>query len=137
MAPTLPDDADAWVDDLRTRLNDREAFATAAAGFDAAFRFEILPDEDYLGEPVAFAVTVEDGSCVAAAAGDRETEYDFALRGPYAAWKALLEDDLDVAEAVMGGPFDVEGSTMRLLSNREAVAELVRAARTVDAEFAY
>lgn len=137
MIPTLPDDADAWADRLQATINDREAFASAAAGFDATFRFEILPDDTYTGDPVALTVVVQDGACVAARGLDRDADYDFALRGPYGAWKDLLEDEIDVTAAVMGGPFDLEGSTMRLMQRRDAVAELVRAAQAVDAEYAY
>jgi putative sterol carrier protein len=137
MPPTLPNDADAWADRLRQRLAEREGFADAAAGFAATFRFEIRPDDAYPGDPVALTVELDDGACTGARAGDRDTDYDFALRGPYTAWKDLLAGDLDVAAAVMGGPFDVEGSTIELMQHREAIAELVRAARSVDAEFAH
>lgn len=136
MTVTLPDGADAWTDRLQDELNGREGFQAAAAGFDAAFRFEILPDETYSGDPVALTVVVEDGACSEAGTG-READYDFALRGPYAAWRALLEDELDVTAAVMGGPFDLEGPTMRLMQRRDAVTELLDAAQSVETEFAY
>jgi putative sterol carrier protein len=137
MTPTLPGEADEWADRLQERLNDREAFAAAAAGFDATFRFVILPDDRYDGDPVALTVVVADGACVAARGNDPDADYDFGLAGPYAAWVDLLEDEIDVTEAVMGGSLEFEGSEMELLSNREAVTELVRAARGVDADYEY
>jgi putative sterol carrier protein len=137
MPPTLPTDADAWADRLQAAINDREAFAAAAAGFEATFRFEVLPDDAYPGDPVALTVVVSDGACVAARGHDRDADYDFVLRGPYLAWKDLLAGDIDVSDAVMGGRFDLEGPTTTLLQRREAVAELVRAARSVDVEYAY
>ncbi|MFB6138966.1 MAG: SCP2 sterol-binding domain-containing protein [Halosimplex sp.] len=137
MTVTLPGEADEWADRLQARLNDREAFAEAAAGFDATFRFAILPDDRYDGEPVVLTVVVADGACVAARGHDPDADYDFGLAGPYAVWVDLLTDDLDVTEAVMGGSLEFEGSEMQLLSNREAVTELVRAAQRVEAEFAY
>jgi len=137
MTPTLPGDAEAWADRLQTRLNDREAFTDAAAGFDATFRFVILPDDRYDGEPVALTVVVADGACVAASGNDPEAEYDFGLAGPYAVWVDLLEDDLGVTEAVMGGSLEFEGSEMELLSNREAVTELVRGAQNVEIDYEY
>jgi len=137
MTATLPGEADAWADELQASLNDREAFTEAAAGFEATFRFDILPDERYDGTPITLTVVVADGACVAARGSDPDADYDFGLRGPYAVWVDLLEDDLDITEAVMGGSLSFEGSEMQLLNNREAVTELVRAAQTVETEYAY
>lgn len=137
MGATLPGESDAWAERLQARVNESEGFAEAAGGFEAAFRFEILPDDDYRGQPVAMTLVVADGACVAARGFDRDADYDFALRGPYGAWRDLLEDDLDLTEAVMGGPLDLEGSTIALMQRRDAVAELVRAARAVDTEYAH
>jgi putative sterol carrier protein len=136
MTPTFPDEADAWADRLRRSVNDREAFRTAAAGFEATFRFEVLPDDAYPGEPVALTLVVDDGACTAAGTG-REAGYDFTLRGPYGAWTDLLGGDVDATAAVMDGPFDIEGSTIQLMQRREAIAALLDAARAVDVEFAY
>ena len=136
MSTTLPDAADEWVREWRGALIDRPAFAEAAADFSATFRFEITPDEVYDGDPIVVRLVVEDGDCTAAELSE-EFDYDFALVGPYEAWKAMLRDELDVADAVMSGPFAVEGDTMALLQHQEAVAELVRAAREVDTAFAY
>lgn len=138
MTPTLPDEADAWVRAWRDRLNDSDEFAEAAAEFEAAVLFVVQPDESYDGDPVRLLVDVADGECTdAGAVAAADADYDYALRGPYEAWKSLLRDELDTAEAVMGGPFDVEGDTLALMSHREAFVEMVRAARDVDVEFAY
>jgi len=136
MAVTIPDEADAWSDRFKRQLNRRTAFAEAAAGFDATFRFEILPDDTYPGDPIAFSVVVEDGTCPTATAG-RDRDYDFALRGPYEAWRSLLEGRVDVSAAVLDGPFDLEGSTIALMQHRKTISELVAAAQAVDTEYAY
>lgn len=136
MGPTLPDEADEWADRLQQRVNSGR-FAEVAGGFEATFRFEILPDGDYPGDPVALTVVVADGACVAARGFDRDAGYDFALRGPYSVWRDLLENEVELTSAVMSGPLDLEGSKIRLMQHREAVAELVRAAKAVDTEYAY
>lgn len=136
MTTTLPEEADEWVQQWRGALTNRPAFAEAAADFTATFRFEITPDDVYDGAPIVIRLAVADGECPAAEIDD-DFEYDFALRGPYGAWKAMLQDELAVDEAVMDGPFTVEGSTMTLLQRQDAVAELVRAARDVATTFAY
>ncbi|PSQ26791.1 sterol carrier protein [Halobacteriales archaeon QS_9_67_15] len=137
MTPTLPGEAEAWADQLQARLNDRKAFVEAAAGFDATFRFDILPDDRYDGNPLTLTVVVTDGAYVAARGSDPDAEYDFGLRGPYEAWVELLEDEVEVTEAVMGGTFEFEGSEMRLLNHRDAVTELVRAAQSVETDYEY
>jgi len=137
MTPTLPGDAEAWADQLQAQINDREAFVEAAEGFDATFRFDIMPDDRYDGNPLTLTVVVSDGACVAARGSDPDAEYDFGLRGPYGAWVDLLEDEIAVTGAVMGGDFEFEGSEMRLLNHREAVTELVRAAQSVETEYEY
>lgn len=136
MSLTLPADAADWVQEWRDRINNREAFAEAAAEFSAAFLFEIRADETYDGDPVRFRVDVEDGRCVAAAVVD-EVDYDFSMAGPYEAWKGLLTGELDVSAAAMDGTFDVEGNTMVLLRRQDAVAEMVGAAQDVDTAFEF
>lgn len=136
MTPTLPDDADAWARAWRDRLNDSTEFVDAAEDFEGTVRFTVQSDDSYDGDPVHLRVVVADGECVAASSVD-EADYDYALRGPYEAWKALLRDELAATEAVMGGPFEVEGNTIALMSHRDAFLEMVRAARRVDVEFAY
>ena len=136
MTLSLPAEAAAWVQSWRDRINEREAFGAAAEGFDATFRFEIEADDRLDGEPLAFTVVVEDGACTDARLAESDADYDFALRGPYDAWTALLADDLDVSAAVMDGTFDIEGNTMTLLRRQDAVTEMVTAAQNVDAEFA-
>jgi len=136
MSLTLPDDAAEWATAWRERINDREGFAAAAADFSAVFCFEIQPDEVYDGDPIRFRVVVEDGACAAAETA-ADPEFDFALRGGYGPWKDLLRDELDVSAAVMGGTFDLVGNTMTLLQRKDAVSEMVAAARAVDTEFAH
>ena len=136
MGVTLPDEADEWADRLQERVNSGR-FSEVGSGFEATFRFEILPDDDYDGQPVALTVVVKDGACVAARGFDRDADYDFALRGPYGVWKDLLEDEIELTSAVMGGPLNLEGSTIKLMQHRDAVAELVRSAQAVDTEYVY
>jgi len=135
MTLTLPADAAAWADTWRDRINDRADFAAAAADFEATFLFEILADDRYDGDPVRFRVTLADSACTDAELVDGDADYDFAMRGPYDAWAALLSGDLDVSASVMDGTFDVEGNTMTLLQRQDAVSEMVAAAQSIDTEF--
>jgi len=115
MSLRLPADAADWAAAWREHINDREDFAAAAADFTATFCFEIRADDSYDGEPIRFLVTIDGGACTDTALVDDAADYDFALRGPYDAWTALLTDEIDVSAAAMNGTFDVEGNTMTLL----------------------
>jgi putative sterol carrier protein len=137
MTLTLPSDAGEWAQAWRERINDRDDFEAAAAEFDATFLCEIQADERYDGEPIRIAVTIADGACTDTALVDGEASYDYALRGPYDAWAALLADELDASEAVMDGTFDVVGNTMTLLRRQDAVSEMLTAAQGLDTEFEY
>lgn len=149
MTPTLPADADDWVTAWRDRLNDSAAFVDAAEGFEAAVLLVVEPDETYDGDPVHLLADVADGECVTARAVDRDGGadraadpvadggYDYALRGPYEAWKSILTEDVDVEREVLDGPFDVEGNTVALLKHRAVFVEMVRAGRAVDVTFAH
>ena len=137
MTLTLPADAAAWATTWRDRINDREDFAAAAADFEAVFLFEIQADDRYDGEPVRFLVTLADGACTDTELVDGDADYDFAMRGPYDAWAALLSGELDVSESVMDGTFDVVGNTMTLLQRQDAVSEMVGAAQSIDTAFEY
>lgn len=136
MTPTLPDDADAWAGAWRDRLNDSTAFTDAVVEFEGTVRFTVRPDESYDGDPVHLRVVVADGEC-ASADSVAEADYDYALSGPYEAWKSLLRDELAATDAIMDGPFDVEGDPIALMSHRDAFLEMVRAARDVDVTFTY
>jgi len=137
MTLRLPADAAGWVQSWRENINDREGFTAAAAEFDATFCFEIQSDDRYDGDSILFRVTIDDGTCTDTAIIDETADYDFALRGPYDAWAALLTGELDVSESVMNGTFDVEGNTMTLLQRQDALSEMIVAAQAVDTVFEY
>jgi putative sterol carrier protein len=137
MTLLLPDDAAAWAQTWRDRIAESDDFAEAAAEFSATFLFEIRPDDSYDGDPIRFRVAIADGGCSEIELLEPETEpaYDFALRGPYAEWNTLLTGDIDISETVMNGAFDLAGNTMALLKRKDAIAEMVTAARSIDTEF--
>jgi len=135
MTLRLPADAADWAVAWRDHINDREAFAAAAADFEATFLFQIRADDRYDGAPIQFLVRLADGACTETALVEDSADYDFAMRGPYDAWAALLSGDLDVSESVMDGTFDVEGNTMTLVRRQDAVSEMVGAAQSIDTAF--
>lgn len=141
MAIELPDDAEAWVESFRDRLNDNAAYAEAADGwgvdFDGDFVFEILPDDTYDGEPLYFYLDLRDGECMQAAVLDDpdEVAHGYALRGDYTDWKRLIQGELDTVTAVMNGVLDVRGSKVRAMRYQDALVEMGETAAQVDTAF--
>jgi len=141
MAIALPDEAEAWVESFRERLNDNADYETAAdgwgVGFDGDFVLEILPDDTYDGQPLYFYLELRDGDCLQASVlGDPdEVAHGYALRGDYTDWKRLIRGELDIVPAVMNGVLDVDGSKMRAMRYQNALVEMGETAAQVDTEF--
>ena len=143
MAITLPDEADDWISSFRRLLNDNDAYAEAAEGwgvdFDGDFVLEILPDEDYDGDPLYFYLALQDGECLEVDVLDdpHAVAHGYTLQGAYADWKRLIEGDLDIVEGVMNGVLDANGSTMRALRYQDALTEMGETAAMVETNFTY
>jgi putative sterol carrier protein len=143
MAIELPSEADDWIRQWRRQLNDNPKFAQGAdgwgVGFNGDFLFEIQPDDTYSGDPLRFAVELEDSECTSVAKIDhpREADHGFALRGTYTDWKQLIRGELGVVDAIMGGGFDVEGSKLKLMQYQDAAVAMAETAAAVDTDFEY
>jgi putative sterol carrier protein len=142
MSPTLPDEPAAWGAAWREQVNDSEAFTEAAADFAATVLFTVEADDTYEGTPIRLLASIADGDYTAVRAVDggqtaESIDYDYALHGPYQAWKTLLTDDVAIEPMVLDGPFSVEGNTIALLKHRDVFVEMVAAARRLDTTFTY
>jgi putative sterol carrier protein len=143
MAITLPDEADAWIDAYRARLNDSDEFAAAADGwgveFDGDLVFEILPDETYDGDPLYLYFGLRDGECLETEllADPNAVAHGFTIRADYADWKRLLTGEIDIIQSVMDGTFDVDGSTMRAMRYQDVFVEMCATAVRLDTQFRY
>jgi len=142
MAITLPEEAEAWIEAYRRRLNENAEFAAAASGwgveFDGDFVFVMQPD-DYDGEAIAFYVELCDGECLQTAVLDNPNDvaHGFTLRGPYSAWQQLLDGEVDIVEAVMNGSFDVDGNKLQAMRYQHALVEMGETATRIDTDFEY
>ncbi len=141
MAITFPDEADAWASEYQRILNESEAYTEAGEDwgveFDGTFVFEIRPDDVYTGDPVYMFLDLYDGECREATVLDdpEETEYGFALRADFTAWKDLIEGRLNPIEAILSGPFDLEGDRVKVMQWSSAGVTMADLASEVDTEF--
>ncbi len=141
MAITFPDQAAEWLEAYRAVLNDSAEYEEAGADwgveFDGSFLFEIRPNDADEEEPVYMYLDLVDGSC-------RETEivedpeavdYGFALRGDVSAWRDLIEGELNPIEAILSGPFDLDGDRVKVMQWSSAGVTMAELAAEVDTEF--
>lgn len=141
MAITFPDQAAEWVEAYRAVLNDSEEYEEAGAewgeDFDGSFLFEIRPDDAYEGDPVYMYLNLVDGSCRAAEIVEdpEAVDYGFALRGDFSAWRDLIEGKLNPIEAILSGPFDLDGDRVKVMQWSSAGVTMAELASEVDTEF--
>ncbi|MFB6266367.1 MAG: SCP2 sterol-binding domain-containing protein [Halodesulfurarchaeum sp.] len=143
MAISFPTEAEEWVQAYRDQLNQSEEYAEEGAewgvDFDGSFLFEIQPDDTYDGDPVRLYLDLEDGTCLDASVVDEEgaVEPGFALRASYSAWKDLIQGKLNPIEAILSGPFDLEGDRVKVMQWSGAGIVMTELAASVDTEFEY
>ena len=143
MTITFTEEPDEWVKAYSDRLNDSQEYADAADGwgvdFDGSFLFEVRPDDAYPGEPVYLFLELEDGRCLEASAiaDPASTTYGFALRADYSDWKELIRGNLNPIEAILSGPFDLDGDRVKVMQYSGAGVAMTDLAATVDTEFRY
>lgn len=143
MTYELPSEADEWIGEYRTKLNESEAYSEAGegwgVGFNGDFVFEIQPDDVYDGEPIYLFVSVQDGSCLDAYRTEDPDDEDwgFAFRGGYADWKELIRGEVDPVEGMMDGTFELDGDMQKVLQYSQAAVVMTEAAGEVDTEFEY
>lgn len=143
MAISFPIEADEWGQAYRDQLNNSETYAEEGedwgVDFDGSFLFEVQPDAAYDGDPVRLLLDLEDGECRDAFSVDseEEVEYGFALRADYSDWKDLIQGDLNPIEAILSGPFDLEGDRVKVMQWSGAGVVMTELAASVDTDFVY
>ncbi|QSG13827.1 SCP2 sterol-binding domain-containing protein [Halapricum desulfuricans] len=143
MAIELPEEAEAWVESFRDRLNDNDAYAAAAdgwgVGFDGDFVLEIGPDDTYDGEPLYLYLELRDGECLQTAVLDDpdEVAHGYTLKGSYSDWKRIIRGEADIVSSVMDGTLKVDGSKMQAMRYQNALVEMGETAARVETDFRY
>ena len=142
MAIEFPTDAQRWAEAYREALNDSEKYAEHGAewgvDFDGTFLFDIQPDDAYSGDPVYLYLDLYDGDCreIRVLESESAVDYGFALRAEYSAWKALIQGELNPIEAILSGPFDLDGDRVKVMQWSTAGVTMTELAAEVDTEFA-
>lgn len=143
MTIAFPSDAEAWLDAYQDALNDSEKYGDAGAkwgvDFDGSFVFHVRPDDVYDGDDLHMYLNLVDGECRDAYVvnGGDDVEYGFALRADYADWKRLIRGELNPIEAILSGPFTLDGDRLKVMQWSQAGLVMTRLASSIDTEFEY
>lgn len=142
MTIEFPTEAQRWAEAYRDVVNESEEYEEHGAewgvDFDGTFLFEIQPDDAYSGDPVYLYLDLYDGNCreIRVLESESAVDYGFALRAEYSAWKALIQGELNPIEAILSGPFDLEGDRVKVMQWSKAGVTMTELAADVDTEFA-
>jgi putative sterol carrier protein len=141
MAIHFPHEATEWVRRYREVLNSSATYAEEGAewgvDFDGSFVFEIRPDDAYTGDPVYMYLDLVDGECTETAILEDpdEREHGFALRADFSDWKDLIEGELNPIEAILSGPFDLDGDRVKVMQWSSAGVAMTELAGEVETVF--
>ncbi|MFX0083680.1 MAG: SCP2 sterol-binding domain-containing protein [Candidatus Hodarchaeota archaeon] len=132
-----------WAKAYCKALNENENYKDAAGpngfppdGWEGDFLFIVEPAGN-LDHEIRMFIGLYHGTCTGArvlAEGEEvETEYEYA--GPYDAWVAILNKELDPIRALLAGKMRLKGDMAKVLKATRAAQELVVSATMVDTEF--
>lgn len=131
--------SEAWCAACRDRLNQRESYHLAAAGWEGAAVLLMSADaERGIGHDRAVWLDVHHGRCRAArVASPRDLETaPYVFRADPANWKRLLAGEMDPVAAVMQGKLELaRGNLFTLAKYAAAAREMVHAAGEVGGTF--
>jgi putative sterol carrier protein len=129
----------AWCEACCARLNERESYRAAAAGWHGATVLSMAADpERGVATERSVWLDLEDGACRGArVAGASDVEgAAYVLRADPVTWERLLSGELEPVSAVMTGKLNLtRGNLFTLAKHAAAAREMVAAAGEVGGVF--
>lgn len=128
--------SDEWIKELGKQLNESEAYAKSAKGWEGDFCFVVEPDDAYDGTAYLYLGLYHGKSPdagVMASVDERET--GFILRAPFSNWRKVIEGKLDPIQGMMTKKLKVQGNMMKIMRYPKAAKELVTCCALVPTDF--
>ncbi|HEX9638985.1 MAG TPA: SCP2 sterol-binding domain-containing protein [Acidobacteriota bacterium] len=128
-----------WAAAVRARIQGDEAYRDAAKGWGMEFNGNILFSIEAggrLDQPTHLLLELRDGDCLGARllADPAAADVGFRLRGPWPAWKQVLNGELKPILAISLRKIRLEGSLPTLMKYVPAAQALLRCFSDVEAE---
>ena len=133
---TIPFASQEWLKALMVKINESEAYRSAAKTWEGDFYFIVEP-EGAATEPVIMYVDLWHGACrdafIVDDPADREPE--FRINASVGAWKMVVTKRLDPIQALMTRRLKLQGNMMKIMRAVKAAQELVECCTQVPTEF--
>lgn len=129
---------EAWAREACVRLNEREGYRTAGAGWKEPIVLVMAADGAGIPEDRAVYLDLYDGACrgTRVATADDLARAPYVLRADAATWKRLLAAETDPVAALMKGQLKlVRGNLFVLAKYTAAAKEMVAAAAEAGGTF--
>jgi len=136
--PTIFDfGSEAWVEELKTKLNESEAYAEAAKNWEGDFYFIIEPTNSTLTEPGYLYLDLWHGKCRKAAVPQSPDEYqpEFTLSGTVKTFRQIMDDGMDPMKAIMTRKIKLQGNLAKIMRNVKAAHQLVHCCTQIPTRF--
>jgi putative sterol carrier protein len=129
--PKFP--SDEWVKALMDEVNKSEGYREAAKNWEGDFFFVVnagpgVPEDVYL------YMDLWHGECRDAfqAADASEKSPEFVIRAPVAAWRKVIEKQMDPIRALMTRQLKLQGTMTKIMKQPKAATELVNCCTLVE-----
>ena len=128
--------SDEWIKDLSARLNASESYERSAKDWEGDLVFVVEPDDVFSNTACLFLSLYHGKSPDAALlASEDEREAEFVIRGPFSAWRQVIEGKMDAVQAMMMRKLKVQGNLMKIMRYPKAVKEIVDCCSRIETEF--
>jgi putative sterol carrier protein len=133
---SIPFASDEWVEALMVKINESEAYRSAAKTWEGDFYFIVEP-EGTTGEAVIMYMDLWHGDCREAfVAQDAEVRQpEFRINAPLGAWQLVVTKKLDPIQALMTRRLKLQGNMMKIMRAVKAAQELVNCCTQVPTQF--
>jgi len=132
----IPFPSDEWVKALMVKINESEAYRSAAKTWEGDFYFIVEPGGS-LKERVILYMDLWHGECREAFGAPDESAKnpESRISAPLSAWKQVITKQLDPIQAMMTRRLKLKGNMMKIMRAVKAAQELVNCCTQVPTEF--
>jgi len=133
---TLPFASEEWLKELMVKINESEAYRSAAKTWEGDFYFVVEP-AGASAEPVIMYVDLWHGECRDAfiVEDDAAMNPEFRINASVDAWEMVVTKRLDPIQALMTRKLKLQGNMMKIMRAVKAAQELVECCTQVETEF--
>ena len=133
---TIPFASAEWVNALMAKINESEAYRSAAKTWEGDFYF-IVEAEGTETKPVIMYMDLWHGDCREAFIAEDESTRnpEFRINASVSAWEMVVTKRLDPIQALMTRKLKLHGNMMKIMRAVKAAQELVECCTQVPTEF--